>query len=115
MFSSKVFKSAMLVMVWYPFKIWNWEVMLVALLVKNLYVKIFQHIFCLTRSRPNPVSFVCVCMFVYGGRGDRPMSGRFSLVEHGNIINIGFHGFFLLSQGIKRSYAFGIFSGAVLR
>ena len=43
------------------------------------------------------------------------MSGRFSLVEHGNIINIGFHGFFLLSQGIKRSYAFGIFSGAVLR
>ena len=62
MFSSKVFKSAMLVMVWYPFKIWNWEVMLVALLVKNLYVKIFQHIFCLTRSRPNPVSFVCVCV-----------------------------------------------------
>ena len=47
-------------------------------------------------------------MFVYGGRGDGPMSGRFSLVEHGNIINIGVHGFFLHSQGIKRSYAFGI-------
>ena len=59
-----------------------------ALLVKNLYVKIFKHVVCLARSRLNPVSFVCVCMFVYGGRGDGPMSGRFSLVEHGNVIDI---------------------------
>ena len=51
---------------------------------------------CLSRQIKTESCFVCVCMFVYVGRGDGPMSGRFSLVEHGNIINIGFHGFFLL-------------------
>ena len=87
-----MFKSAMLVMVWYPFKIWNWEVMLMAaFIVKHLYVKVFKNVVCLTRSRLNTVSFVCVV--VYGGRGDGPLSGRFSSVEHGHIVNIDKYSF----------------------
>ena len=63
-----MFQSAMLVMVWYPFKIWNWEVMLMAaFIVKHLYVKVFKNVVCFTRSRLNTVSFVCVWLCTEGG------------------------------------------------
>ena len=44
----------MLVVVWHPFKIWNWEVMSMVLLVKNLYVEVFKKCFFFTISRPGP-------------------------------------------------------------
>ena len=34
-----------------------------------------------------------MCVVVYGGMGDGPLSGRFSSVEHGHIVNIDKYSF----------------------
>ena len=43
-----------------------------------------------------------MCVVVYGGMGDGPLSGRFSSVEHGHIVNIDKYSFpnlfFMLDQ-----------------